>query len=189
MRMRYRMRLLPDCKLHRGNLLALRDDDFMREPNQLLIASCSQHRPRHVYRPLMMRYHLHDEVPVYIAASAGLHVAHHGRHGRGADLEIQSLSLSDIGCFGVGGAGNGSGGRIVGIPKEGNHKPSPSPREIRARRRAFVTSCRARYIRLAHRRAANGRPLDALHHGRSRMPGDHVYLWVRRRFTSANRNI
>jgi hypothetical protein len=73
----------------------------------------------------MMRYHLHDEVPVYIAASAGLHVAHHGRHGRGADLEIQLLSLSDIGRFGVEGAGNGSGGRIVGIPKEGNHKRQP----------------------------------------------------------------
>jgi hypothetical protein len=61
--------LLPYCQLHRGNFLALIDDDFLRDTAQLLVAAVTQLRLGHLDRALVMRHHRRDKIIFDMAAS------------------------------------------------------------------------------------------------------------------------
>jgi hypothetical protein len=75
-------RRLANCELHRGNLLHLVDDDFLRDPPKLLVLAVAQLDHGHVDGALMMRVHHGNEVAIDVAGRLRRHVVHHLGHRR-----------------------------------------------------------------------------------------------------------
>lgn len=69
-----------DCELHRGDLLHLVHDDFLRDAPKLLVLAVAQLDHRHVDGTLMMRVHHGDEVAIDVTGWLRRHVVHHLGH-------------------------------------------------------------------------------------------------------------
>ncbi len=93
---------LPQRQPHRGNLLQLIDDDFLRDAPELFVLAVAQLGHGHVDGALMVGNHHRDEVLVDVAAGLDRHVVHHLRHG-GIALR------QERGAVRAGGRGGGGG--------------------------------------------------------------------------------
>src|SRR5271165_5634607 len=87
--------LLAERQPHRGDLLLLLDDDFLRDPAQSLIASVPQLRDPHVDCTLVVRDHPRGGVFIHVAPKADVHASHHLFHG---DLVLGQERRLRAGC-------------------------------------------------------------------------------------------